>query len=101
MACQHENFACEVDVARMPAVEGGPAKRYMADVRVRCADCGQPFRFLGLPMGCDLSGASVSVNGQEARLAILPAGEPHPSDDDAPPGFRILNSGSCRVEDLP
>jgi hypothetical protein len=34
-----------------------------------------PFRFIGLPVGLDLEGASVSIDGTEARLAIAPRGE--------------------------
>lgn len=90
MTCAHENFAVEADVNRLSTEDGGPITRYELDVRVKCTDCGKPFRFLGLPMGLDLSGAAVSVDGKEARLAIYPAGEHHPSDADAPPGFRIL-----------
>lgn len=73
--CPHENFMADVQVARMPTVEGGPIKRYMADVRVKCNDCGLPFRFIGLPAGLDLNGASVSIDATEARLAIAPKGE--------------------------
>ena len=73
--CVHEGFECNVNVARMPDVEGGPVKRFMADVTIKCAQCGIPFRFIGLPAGCDLNGASVSVGATEARLAIAPKGE--------------------------
>lgn len=53
--------------------------QYMADVSVRCADCGQPFRFLGLPLGLNMNGAAMNVDGLEARLAIMPADRvPHP-----------------------
>src|SRR5262249_3850714 len=73
--CEHEDFEAQVDVARMPAQEGGPIRRYMADVRVKCAQCGLPFRFIGLPAGLDLNGACVSVDATEAHLAIAPKGE--------------------------
>lgn len=75
MTCEHESFEADVAVARMPSVEGGPIKRYQADVRIKCAQCGLPFRFIGLPAGCDLNGAAVSIDGTEARLAIAPKGE--------------------------
>lgn len=73
--CLHESFDAEVTVNRLPEEEGGPIKNYSADVRVKCHDCGLPFRFMGLPYGLDLRGAAVSVNGEEARLAIAPQGE--------------------------
>lgn len=75
MTCEHHNFAAEVDVNRLPEKEGGPILRYSADVRIKCADCGLPFRFIGLPAGLDLNGAATSVNAEEARLAIAPKGQ--------------------------
>ncbi len=73
--CEHMTFAAEVDVSRLPAKEGGPIERYCADVRIKCADCGLPFRFIGLPAGLDLNGAATSINAEEARLAIAPKGQ--------------------------
>lgn len=87
MSCPHLNFEAEVDVARLE-----DSGRFSADVRIKCADCGHPMRFLGLPMGLDLNGAAVSANGQEARLAIYPWGEDPPGwKDDEPAGFRTIN----------
>lgn len=48
--------------------------RFMAEVRIRCAECGLAFQFLGLPLGLDLKGAAMSVDGEEARIAIAPVG---------------------------
>lgn len=87
--CEHNDFTVEVDVNRLPAVEGGPIERYSADVRIKCAECGVPFRFLGLPAGLDLTGAATSVDGEEARLAILPRGQVLSVIDGAPQGFTI------------
>jgi hypothetical protein len=68
--CKHESFVCEVDVNRLE-----DEHRFQADVRVRCAQCSVPFRFIGLPAGLDLNGAAVSVDGTEGRFAIAPKGE--------------------------
>lgn len=65
MGCNHEDFAATVEVARMEDIG-----MFNASVRVSCAQCGEAFRFLGLPAGIDLNGAAVSVDGCEARLAI-------------------------------
>lgn len=70
MNCKHESFACEVNVNRLEDVS-----RFTADVRIRCNQCGVPFRFIGLPAGVDINGAAVSVDGCEARLAVAPKGE--------------------------
>jgi hypothetical protein len=72
MACEHENFDCMVTVNRLQEKEDGPVKSFCADITIKCMDCGVPFRFIGLPCGLDLNGASVSVDGTEARMAIAP-----------------------------
>jgi hypothetical protein len=46
---------------------------YMVEIGVKCGECGQPFRFLGLPLGLNLNGATISIDGLTARLAVAPA----------------------------
>ncbi len=75
MKCEHEAFFVNTNIARMPAVEGGPIVRFQANVTIVCDQCQTPFRFIGLPAGVDLNGAAVSIDGCEARLAIAPKGE--------------------------
>lgn len=65
MNCQHENFDANVRVNRL--LDSG---RFSADIKIKCRECGEPFRFLGLPTGLDLNGAAVSADGTEARMAI-------------------------------
>lgn len=65
LKCPHEDFHAEVRVDRLE-----DSGRFCADVRIRCVKCGEPFRFLGLPCGLDLNGATVSVDGTELRVAI-------------------------------
>ena len=67
--CEHENFRCTVEVNRL--VNGH--LDFSADVKIKCADCGRPFVFLGLPRGLALQGAAISFDAQEARLAIKPS----------------------------
>lgn len=75
--CPHMNFAANVSVARIE-----DKGRFMADVRVKCADCGLPFQFLGLEPGLDMGGARASIDGLEARMAICPQGAvPSPMDN--------------------
>lgn len=83
--CPHMNFAAQVDVIRLE-----DSGRFSADVRIRCADCDTPFRFLGLPAGVDLNGATVSVDGEEARLAIgTPETVANIIDGVCPVGFTV------------
>lgn len=73
-ACPHMNFAADVRVARLE-----DTGRFNAEVRIRCAECGKPFQFLGLEPGVDLDAARVSLDGLEANLAISPEGvKPNP-----------------------
>jgi len=77
--CDHLNFSAEVGVHRLATKEGGPITSYMAEIRVKCAECGRPFQFHGLEPGIDLAGARVSLDGLEANIAISPAGtKPNP-----------------------
>jgi hypothetical protein len=69
MSCRHENFNANVSIGRLTNKDGN-ADRFQAEIRVNCIDCGEPFKFLGLPTGLDLNSASVSVDGFEARMAI-------------------------------
>lgn len=65
MKCKHEDFDATVDVFRL--TDSG---RFNAEIRIRCKQCGEKFRFLGLPAGVDLDGAAVSPDGTEMRVAI-------------------------------
>lgn len=71
--CVHPDFEAEVTVSRL--VDSG---RFAADVRIHCKVCRLPFQFKGLLVGLDLEGACVSVDGLEARLAIVPQGQEPP-----------------------
>lgn len=68
--CKHDSFACSVTVNRLEDIG-----RFNADVTITCDQCQTPFRFIGLPAGLDLNGASVSVDGCEGRFAIAPRGQ--------------------------
>jgi len=74
MICPHHNFASEVGVTCYT-----DCHYFMADIKIRCADCGLPFQFLGLPTtmirGRDKDGATVMIDGCEASIAIAPMGE--------------------------
>lgn len=75
MKCDHKNFEADVAVNRVTEGDAGPVIRFMADVRVKCAECGTPSRFIGLPAGMDYNSPCVSVDACEARMPIAPKGE--------------------------
>ena len=84
MTCEHKDFAAHVSVNRLE-----DSKRFQADVTIHCSVCGKPFRFIGLPLGLNLVGAAMSVDGREARLAIAPEGELPPLPDGTVIGFTV------------
>jgi hypothetical protein len=83
--CSHPEFFTEAVINRLE-----DTGQFMADITIRCEVCGEKFRFPGLPVGLDINGASVSVDGCEARLAIAPVSEtPLPLGDGQHSGFTI------------
>ena len=82
--CEHKDFEANVVVNRLE-----DSGRFMADVTIRCKDCGTPFQFVGLPVGLNLDGATVSLDATEARLAIVPRGEAPTVLGNFPRGFKV------------
>lgn len=73
MTCEHLNFAAHVAVNRVTDDAGVAVLHFMADVRIACADCGQQFRFVGLPGGYSADAPTVSIDAETAQLPIGPA----------------------------
>lgn len=70
--CQHaDEFGVTVTVTRME-----DTGRFTADIKVRCASCGEPFRFLGVPPGIRWDRPTCSIDGLELHVPIEPEGEP-------------------------
>lgn len=92
-ACPHENFAAHVDVGRLAAGDDDPTiVGYVAEVRIACVDCDEPFRFIGMPAGALADRPACSPNETEARLPLRPAS----SDPDfglGLPGFAVRFRG--------
>lgn len=71
--CEHFNFATQANVFRLSDIEGGPITGFKLDLTVKCADCGLPFRFKGLPFGSHPHEPRLSVDSEELRAPIEPA----------------------------
>jgi hypothetical protein len=82
--CKHPDFDATVVVNKLPDVN-----RYIMDLKLSCKECKEPFIFLGLPFGVDLTGASVSIDGTEARLAIAPKSQGLSGLDKRVRGFTV------------
>jgi hypothetical protein len=89
-ACEHLDFAAEVDVNRIGTGDtaDGMPRAYMADVRVRCADCGEPFRWVGVRAGLSFGKPMVSVDETELHAPLRPASA-DPDFGLGIPGFAI------------
>jgi hypothetical protein len=70
--CSHLNFRSEVEVARLERHEGGEVRDYLAGIRITCADCGRPFRFVDQRFGLSLNEPTASVDRLELRVPIEP-----------------------------
>lgn len=71
--CEHQKFECQANIGRLSHEEGGPIIGYTAGITVKCAECGLPFRFLGLAAGNHYFEPRVSIDGTELRAPIEPA----------------------------
>lgn len=66
--CEHPDFAARVDVNRLV-----DTCAFSADVRIECAACHEPFRFVGaFPVGLLPDQPATSVDGTELRVPIIP-----------------------------
>lgn len=88
--CPHARFEASVDVNRIGEAEtaDGLPGAYSADIRVRCADCGEQFRWIGPKAGLSPREPMVSADETELRAPLRPAS----SDPDfgmGIPGFAI------------
>jgi hypothetical protein len=88
MDCPHERFEANVEVNRLAPAEGRPPTSYSADVRVWCADCEEPFEWVGAPVGLSPRAPAVSVDGRELRAPLRPASAPAGFGETGP-GFHI------------
>ena len=52
------------------------SRDYAADIKVKCARCGLPFRFVGVPGGLHPGHPTTSLAGDELRAPL----EPMPDD---------------------
>lgn len=83
--CVHLVFEADVVVNRLTAGDPtGPASAFHAEVRVRCADCSEPFQWIGLPIGLSPREATVDVSGRELRAPLRPVSSPPGFGEDGP-----------------
>ncbi len=71
--CKHENFSANVSIGRLSTVNNGPITGYTADINIKCAECGLPFRFIGLECGASPHAPKVNADATELRAPLEPA----------------------------
>lgn len=72
--CPHEDFSACVEVNRLTEREGDEAPNaYSADIRVSCARCGEPFRWIGLQAGLSGGRPMCSVDETVLSAPLRPA----------------------------
>lgn len=100
MTCEHPDFVAVVDVNRLSDVEGGPISAFSADVRVRCAECDEPFVFIGVPLGLSPMHPTGSLDGSALSCPIRPASAPEGWGEDGV-GFSVRVSGQAHCRNHP
>lgn len=75
--CSHEDFAANVDVHRL-CDDAGRVRTFLAEVSVRCAQCGLPFHFVGPNCGLSFTKPSVNVGATTLHAPISPGEGPLP-----------------------
>ena len=85
-SCKHMNFEANV------LVRIEDQGRFVAEIHIRCRDCGISFQFMGLKPGFDFDGATVSLDGLEASIGIHPQGaRPNPMQEMLGYSFKSTN----------
>ncbi|OXM69660.1 hypothetical protein [Amycolatopsis vastitatis] len=88
LPCPHEGFDVLVAVTRLTVHDDGPVTGFSASITAACAQCGEKFRWIGVPAGLLPDRPCCSVDETELRAPLRPAS----SDPDfglGVPGFAI------------
>lgn len=87
--CPHLKFAVSATVNRITECENDPVPvGYFADIDVHCDDCGEPFRWTGVPAGMSPRFPTCSVD-QATLCAPLRPASADPDFGMGLPGFTI------------
>jgi hypothetical protein len=86
-ACLHLDFEAYVAVNRI-AEDGQVPTAYVADIKMCCATCREPFRWIGLRAGLSYGHPMVSVDETELHAPLRPASA-DPEFGMGLPGFAI------------
>lgn len=74
--CFHEQFLVEAHVNKDREALDAPPHHYWMELKVRCAACGEPMTFEGLPEDRAIDRPCVDRSGKNARIPLRPSGSP-------------------------
>lgn len=79
--CYHLMFDASVQIARVGEADAnntmpGMPTAFVAEITIKCGDCGEHFKFDGVPAGLSYDSPSTSVDGRELRAPIRPESLP-------------------------
>lgn len=71
--CKHMKFQSAISVYRLTEPGSDEVKGYVADVRIKCSDCGVPMEFLCERQGSSLTEPAASLDHKELRCPLRPS----------------------------
>ena len=76
--CPHTHFDATIGVHRLTD-DAGVVRNFVAEVEVRCTDCGSPFHFIGASSGYSFARPTVNVGATTLHAPIAPGQAPLPA----------------------
>lgn len=71
--CLHKNFSADVNVIRLIKPDDRSIASFMTEITVRCSDCDEPFRWIGVQAGMMPSHPMCSIDETTLKAPIRPA----------------------------
>ena len=73
--CEHTDFAASVETHRLTD-DIGRVRNFVAEVKISCAKCGEPFHFIGPGAGYSFRQPTTDVPGTTLHAPIAPGERP-------------------------
>lgn len=74
--CPHRRTEVVAQVMHLTRGEAGPVEGYSVELRLNCGDCGDRFRWLGLPIGVSPIRPTSDVEAFVMRAPVCPESLP-------------------------
>lgn len=70
--CDHQTFGVTAGVGIVTDDQTGAVVAYMAEIEVKCAACGEPFAFQGVPLGFSTTHPTMRIDGLKLIAPMQP-----------------------------